>query len=181
MNWINQKIIKFNRLPPALHGDGAARRWRCSVSRRRHGAGAQETAGNGGSPARRRQRDAMATGERRARRSGRHDGGPSDDAVGEAVGAIAVRARPAVGRRVARARRSGAARRCREAGGASEAGCRDARRAVPTVALSHGVGAARGSHTATARCRAGPARCAASDKWVPLVSYFRIKNLTERK
>jgi hypothetical protein len=45
---------------------------------------------------------------------------------------------------------------CREAGGVSEAGCRDARHAVPTAALSRGVGAAHGSHTATARYRAGP-------------------------
>jgi hypothetical protein len=60
----------------------------------------------------------------------------------------------------------------REAGGASEAGCQDARRAVPTAALSRGVGAVRGSHAATARCRAGPVRRAASDKWGALVSDF---------
>jgi hypothetical protein len=109
-------------------------------------------------------RSMTMTGERRQafgaarRRSGRHgfepwlgrDGG----AMGEAVGATAVRAR--------RAGDSGA----READGASEAGCRDARRPVPTAALSHGVCAARR---------------AASDRWGPLVSDFQIKNHPERK
>jgi hypothetical protein len=73
---------------------------------------------------------------RRGRRGGQDDcGGPGDGAVGEAVGATA-----------AHARRSG--------GGRRERG-RLSRRAVPTAALSHGIGAARGSHVETARCRAG--------------------------
>jgi hypothetical protein len=53
------------------------------------------------------------------------------------------------------------ARGGREADGASEAGCRDARRPVPTAALSHGVCAARGStrqRRAAARERRGVRR-----------------------
>jgi hypothetical protein len=88
-----------------LHGGGAARRRRYLASRRRHGAGARETVGNGSSPTRRRRRGATVTGERRARRSGWHSGGPGDGVVGEAVGE-AVRA--TLGR---------------EAGGASESIC----------------------------------------------------------
>jgi hypothetical protein len=100
---------------------------------------------------------ARRDGDRRAvsgtRRSGRHGFGPPLGQDGGVTG-------EAVG----------------EAGDASEAGCRG-----PTAALSHGVGAARGSHAATARCRTGPARRAASDRWGPLVSDFRIKNYPERK
>jgi hypothetical protein len=78
-------------------------------------------------------------------------------------------------RRGAVGRRAGAVRRCRGVGGAGDASCRDVRRAVPTAALSRGVGAARGGHAATVRCRVGPARRTASDRWGPLVSDFRIK------
>jgi hypothetical protein len=46
------------------------------------------------------------------------------------------------------------------------------RRVVPTAHLMHGHGTACGSHVATARCRAGPAWTAASDRWDPLVSVF---------
>jgi hypothetical protein len=46
------------------------------------------------------------------------------------------------------------------------------RRAVPTAHLMRGRGAARGSHATTARCQAGLARTAASDRWDPLVSVF---------
>jgi hypothetical protein len=72
-------------------------------------------------------------------------------------------------RRGAVGRQAGAARRCRGVGGAGEASCQDARRAVPTAALS------RGGHAATARCHVGPARRAAADRSGPLVSDFRIK------
>jgi hypothetical protein len=71
--------------------------------------------------------------------------------------------------------------RGRETGGAGEVSCRDARRAVPTAALNRGIGAAPGGHTATARCRVGPALHVASDRWGPLVSDFRIKNHLEGK
>jgi hypothetical protein len=46
------------------------------------------------------------------------------------------------------------------------------RRAVSTALLTRWSGAARGSHAATARCQAGPARRAASDRWDPLISVF---------
>jgi hypothetical protein len=49
------------------------------------------------------------------------------------------------------------------------------RRAIPTAHLTRWSGAARGSHAAMARCQAGPARTAASDRWDPLVSVFQIK------
>jgi hypothetical protein len=89
-------------------GGGAAWRWLCSVSRRRHGAGARETAGNGGSPARRRWRGATAMGEQRARRSGRHSGSLGYGGTREVVGATTTRVRRSGGRREAR---SGGGRR----------------------------------------------------------------------
>jgi hypothetical protein len=49
-------------------------------------------------------------------------------------------------------------------------------RAVPTALLTCWSGAARGSHVKTTWCQVGPALCAASDRWDPLVSVFRIKN-----
>jgi hypothetical protein len=79
----------------------------------------------------------MATGERRetaadrasaASYCGGRDGGASG-VVGRGAGETAV----------------GGGRRER-------GGCRDPRRAVPTLALSRGVGAARGGHAAVARC-----------------------------
>jgi hypothetical protein len=90
----------------------------------------------------------------------------------------------------------GGARRGREAGGTSEAvgaarreaigGCAGERREGvvgtrrrPDSALSRAVGAARGGHAATARCRAGPVRRATADKRDPLVSDFRTKNYPE--
>jgi hypothetical protein len=85
----------------------AARRQRCSASQRWHGANTRETAGNDGSPARRRRRGVTAMGERRAVRDG---GGPG-------VGGFRPRRsgrrrerggrawRAAVGRWAARARR----------------------------------------------------------------------------
>jgi hypothetical protein len=66
---------------------------------------------------------------------GSRDGGASEAAVGHGGGT-----REAGGRRL-----SGAARRGRGS-------CQDARRAVPTAALSRGVGVARGGHAAAARC-----------------------------
>jgi hypothetical protein len=86
--------------------------------------GAWETVGNGGSPARRRQRGVTATGERRARRSGRHGDGLGDGAVSEAVGATVARTRRSGGRREARSeggrcergRLSGRAARCPDSG-----------------------------------------------------------------
>jgi hypothetical protein len=132
----------------ALQADGGT----APAHGRRRGTAAHRR-GDSGAARRRR-----ASGERGGR------GGPGDGAVGEAVRATA-----------ARATQSGGGRRTRggrEVGGASEASCRDARRAVPTAALSHGVGEAHGSHVATARCRAGPARHAASDRWAPFISDF---------
>jgi hypothetical protein len=112
---------------------------------------------------------------RRRRRPGSSDGSDALGQRGVASSDRGARTRP-VGAAVVHARRgtvgrrAGAKRRCR--GGAGEASCRDVRRAVLTAALSRGVGAARGGHAATARCRAGPARRAASDRWGPLVSDF---------
>jgi hypothetical protein len=76
--------------------------------------------------------------------------------------------------RTVRVRRGeGADSRARSGGGgASEAGCRDVWRAVLTAALNRGVGAVRGSHAAMARCHAGPAQRAASDRWGRLVIDF---------
>jgi hypothetical protein len=81
--------------------------------------------------------------------------GPSDVAWTAAVGTAAVRARQAQ-----RGARSGrelserdvrARRRCRAGERRGRGSCRDTWRAVPTAALSHGVGAARGGHAAAAR------------------------------
>jgi hypothetical protein len=93
-----------------------------------------------------------------------------------AVGMAAL-ARRAVGAEAARARRSGGGwrGRCDGRWRAARGGCQDARCAVPTAALSHGVGAARGSHTAVVHCRVGPAWRAATDRSGPVVSDFRIK------
>jgi hypothetical protein len=91
-------------------------RRRCSASWRRHGAGAR-----------------VAAEEQRLTGAGTADGGT----VGEAVRTAAGSAR--------RRWRHGARGDCRA--GAARRGrgcCRDARRAVPTAALSRGVGAAHG-------------------------------------
>jgi hypothetical protein len=69
------------------------------------------------------------------------------------------------------ARRFGQRRR-RDRNGATLSRCR---RAVPTAHLMHGRGMVRGSHAAMARCQEGPAQIAASDRWNPFVSVFRIK------
>jgi hypothetical protein len=156
----------------AAHG---ARR-RCSTSRRRRDAGAQEAAegqrltGAGTAAWHRR---AVETAVRSTmRRSGR-------GAVGEAVRMAARSA----------GRRSGhggvecgvvvGEQRVRGAVGARRGvrvgSCRDARRAVPTAALSRAVGVAHGGHAEAARCRAGPARCAAADKWGPLSVISELK------
>jgi hypothetical protein len=60
-------------------------------------------------------------------------------------------------------------------GGAVRTTLSGRRRAVPTALLTRWSSAARGSHAAMARCQAGPARRAASDRWDPPVSNFRIK------
>jgi hypothetical protein len=127
-----------------------------------HSAGA---ATRGTAPAHRRQRGTAA----------RHDG--DGRAASEAVGVARRWSGRWRDRRGGRGDSGGPGDGgAREAGGASEASCRDVQRAIPTAALSCGVGVARGSHAATARCRAGPARRTASDRWGPLVSDFRIKN-----
>jgi hypothetical protein len=138
----------------------SARRRRCTV-----------TAVLGEPTAARRQR----TGDGRERQltgvetAARHDGDGRAVRGGRGGTAVVRAARPRTMARLGR-RRDG--RGGREPGGASEAGCRDARHAVPTTALSRVVGAARGSQAATVCCRAGSARRAASDMWGPLVSDF---------
>jgi hypothetical protein len=92
------------------------------------GTGARETAGNGGSPAWRQRRGVDGRG------SGWDGGG-----VGEAVGTAARLAR-----RSERGRHARGDNGARRAGRLSGGRCRDARRTVPTAALSHGIGAARG-------------------------------------
>jgi hypothetical protein len=141
---------QHKRATVTLHSGGAARRRRCSVSRRRHGADAWETARNDGSPARGWRRGVTATAERRGGRGGTamvraarlrtaavgtwlgRDGG----ATGEACG----------GGREAFGRAASDARCDRGDGGAREADCWDVWRAVPTAALSRGRrrGTARG-------------------------------------
>jgi hypothetical protein len=152
---------------------GAARR------RRWLDAGARRRRGGDGSPARRRWRGVTGDGRareaaaaatawpgQRARGHGRsgwrwHSRGGCRGGGATRLGG--GRAARGDGRRGARAR-CGRERRCR-----------DTRRGVPTAALSRCVGVVRGGHAAAARCRAGPARCAATDKWGPLVNDFRIK------
>jgi hypothetical protein len=56
--------------------------------------------------------------------------------------------------------------------GRNDAALSGRRRMVPIAHLMRGHGTAHGSHAATARCQAGPARTAASDRWDPLVSVF---------
>jgi hypothetical protein len=149
------------RARPSSTGPRNARRRRCSASWRRHGAGARETAeeraahqrGNGG-----------AAWSRRASGFGR-DGG----VVGEAVGTMA--------RLVRRSRRRhgwrGGGGDAREAVGAVGAGLSGRAMRCPDSGLkSWASGAAHGSHEATARCHAGLARCAVSDRWGPLISDF---------
>jgi hypothetical protein len=70
---------------------------------------------------------------------------------------MAARARRAVGAEAARVRRSGGGR-LSGAARVRRGSCRDARRTVPTTALSRGVGTACGGHAATARCRAAADR-----------------------
>jgi hypothetical protein len=130
---------------------GSARRRRCSTRRRRHGADTRETAGNDGSPVRRRRRDTTATGERRVRWLGWHGGGPGDGTVGEAVGATAARTRRSGGGREARSggrrrergRLSGRAARCPDSGFKPRCRC-GAWQQRGNGALPRGPGAARG-------------------------------------
>jgi hypothetical protein len=136
--------------PERARSGGAARRRCGSASRRRHGTGARETARNGGSPTRGRRcdddgravrRPGWRSGRRRGRRGCRGDGGAH-----EAVG-----------------RRRAARGRCRGDGDAHKADCWDARRAVPTAALS--CGRRRGAWQPRGNGQVGP-----------LVSDFQIKN-----
>jgi hypothetical protein len=90
---------------------------------------------------------ARCDGDGRAAR--RHGGGPGDAASD----------------------RGGRDARCR-GGGARGETTLSGRCAVPTALLTRGSYAACGSHAATARFHAGPARGAVSDRWGPLVSVF---------
>jgi hypothetical protein len=134
----------------ALHGEPTAARHRRTGDDRGNG----RLTGTG--TAARRDSDVRAV-----RRPGWHGGGPGDAASDR-------------GGRDARYRGGGA--RGKTAGGRCEAVGRRARgarrRAVPTALLMRGSCAARGNHAATARCRAGQAWHAASDRWDPLVSDF---------
>jgi hypothetical protein len=107
---------------------------------------------------------AWRDGDGRAARDG---DGPGRRRLRTAAVGMAARARRAIRAMAARARRSLSRGERRGRGG-----CRDARRVVPIAVLSRGIGAACGGHAATARCRAGPARRAASDRCSPLVSDF---------
>jgi hypothetical protein len=60
--------------------------------------------------------------------------------------------------------------------GARSGGLSGRWRAVPIVLSRRASGTARGSQAAMARCQVGPPRHAASDRWDPLISVFRIKN-----
>jgi hypothetical protein len=82
---------------------------------------------------------------RRRRRLGSDDRGARTVTVGFGPGDGAVGMSDA--RRLSGERRARV--RCRGVGGAGEASCRDAH-AVPTAALSRGIGTARGGHVATA-------------------------------
>jgi hypothetical protein len=110
MNWINQKIIKFNQVPlsrnhawpsrttrarPACAARTTRGPWRERASAALLGepTAARETVGNGGSPARRRRRG-------------------SQPAASEAVGAMAARERRSGGGRRERGRLSRHAARC---------------------------------------------------------------------
>jgi hypothetical protein len=137
----------------------------CSTSRRRRGAGVREAAeeqrltstgtAEGGAVSMS-GRNGGAVDEEKVRTRGGQRGNGWD---GEVVGTAAQSA----------GRRSGAAR------SAGRGSCRDARRAVPTAALSRAVGAARGSHGAAAHCRAGLARHVAADRWGPLPVIVELK------
>jgi hypothetical protein len=123
----------------------------------------------------------MKNGERRARATltvdEARDGVGRPDSGGRGARTATVNFRPGDGavetsdaRWLSGERR--ARGRSRGVGGAGEESCRDARRAVPTTALSRCVGVAHGGHAATARCRTGPVRRATADRWGPLVSDF---------
>jgi hypothetical protein len=197
MNWINQKIIKFNRVPlgwnrarprctvrgaargHAGHGPRARPTATRGVARAAHGVGTTPVRGkrlrSSGSPARerrtaaRRRQARLWSGRRWGRWSGRGGG--------------------AVGRRAARKRRqSGATRawRGREAGGVGEA--------TVVATAAHGE---RGARSAGARCAVrmrgawqprgngvlprGPGAARGDWQVGPAVSDFRINKSPERK
>jgi hypothetical protein len=155
----------------AMHGARRCNaRWRCSALA--HGRWRGTTAYR---------RGVTTTGEQRARRPERHDGGPDDGAVGEA--AVGAR-RGAVGKRAMRARRSerggaeGGARGRRARGDGrcgAECGAAVGARRCPDSALSCAGGVARGGHAAAARCHVGLARRATADKRGPLSAIFELK------
>jgi hypothetical protein len=133
---------------------------------------------------------APAHGRRRGRRLTDAETTTGDGGRGEAAGCGPGDAALDHGSRGASCRDDGGAREAavgtrREGevalsgGRAARGSCRDARRAVPTAALSRCIGAARGGHVAAVRCRAIPAKRATADKRGPLVSDFRIKNYPE--
>jgi hypothetical protein len=161
-----------------------ARRWPSSASAGRRTA-AQRVAALLGEPvaawhqrtettgvAAHRRGDGDGDGRRRARRGGRLRSGRRGFGPRRSGRELSGRRR--------RARGDGrAARSCRERAALSEAARRrrgnaigTGGRAVPTMALSRCAGATRGGYAAVARCRAGLARCAAADRWGPLVSDF---------
>jgi hypothetical protein len=114
--------------------------------------------------------DGGATRRRRASGFGR-DGGT----VGEAVGMTARSVRRS-GRRRGQQGGGGAREAVGAVGRARGAGLSGRAARCPDSGLKSRVsGAAHGSHAAMARCHAGPARCATSDRWGLLVSDFRIK------
>jgi hypothetical protein len=135
MNWINQKNIEINLRasgpkPRSAQMHSAARRQRCSASRRRHGAGARETARSGrltgaGTAA---QRDGDGRAARRPGRRSERRGfrprrsGRQRERRGERAGAVerSGGGHEAVGETAARARRD----------------CRDARRLTGGARLS---------------------------------------------
>jgi hypothetical protein len=128
----------------------------CSVGLA-HGLGRAARAAHGGAARRASDDTVPAHGRRRGRwltgvETATGDGGTREAAVGT--------------RREGEAALSGgrAARGCR-AGERRRGSCRGARRAVPTVALSRCIGAARGGHAAAAQRDTAVKRC-------PLVSDF---------
>jgi hypothetical protein len=140
----------------SARGGGAARRRCCSASRRRCTG---DDRGTGGSPARGQRRGAASMGERlqSGQRCGRR-GSQGDGAVSEAVGATAMRARRGAVGAGARVGLSGHMARCPDSG-----------LKVRARRVAHR------SHAATARCHAGPARRASSDRWDPLSMISELK------
>jgi hypothetical protein len=126
------------------------------------GGGAETTTAPGGTSHLARRRPAMAASMR-----GSDSGGAALDRGGGFGPGRRLWTRRACGRDSTRMRRGDGAD-----SGARSGGLSGRRRAVLTASLRHASGAVRGSHPATARCQAGLARRAASDRWDPQVSVF---------